>query len=331
MRKLPVYALLAAILILAAGCAKKEKSTTYADAKRYIDAWVSVNYPGVQANEDGIYILEEVEGTGSEVTDSAFVCVEYTAYNLDGTVYESSDAEIARQLGLFSKSGYFGGHWWQIANQTQQVGTEVGLKGMKIGGERTFLCPRWLVTSERHNTVDEYLASSSGGSDDFIYRFKVIDACDSILVYQKARIREFLAANYPEAKEIEDGFYYQQLREPVDTTSFPSDTTITINYVGRLLNGQVFDTTIADTAKVYNIYSSSRSYSTTSVSWATEATSLKLGTSSVISGFSKTLWQMRPMEKGVGIFTSDKGYASTGSGESIPEYSPLVFEIDIVE
>ena len=38
-----------------------------------------------------------------------------------------------------------------------------------------------------------------------------------------------------------DGFYYKQLQAPSDTTSFPKDTTIYINYTGRLLNGLVFD------------------------------------------------------------------------------------------
>ncbi len=40
---------------------------------------------------------------------------------------------------------------------------------------------------------------------------------------------------------------------------------------------------------------------------------------------------MRAMEKGIGIFWSDLGYGKSGSGNSIPAYSPLVFEIEIVE
>ncbi|MGN1212205.1 MAG: FKBP-type peptidyl-prolyl cis-trans isomerase, partial [Candidatus Cryptobacteroides sp.] len=122
----------------------------------------------------------------------------------------------------------------------------------------------------------------------------------------------------------------------ISEEEFASDTTITINYTGRLLNGHVFDTTIKDTAKVHGIYSSSNTYGTATVSWATSADELQLTTagssssSSVISGFSKTLWEMKNGEKGVGMFYSSLGYGSSGSGSSIPAYAPLIFEIEII-
>ena len=52
--------------------------------------------------------------------------------------------------------------------------------------------------------------------------------------------------------------------------------------------------------------------------------------STTISGFARTLWEMRAFEKGVGIFYSPLGYGVSGSGASIPSYSPLIFEIEIV-
>ena len=55
-----------------------------------------------------------------------------------------------------------------------------------------------------------------------------------------------------------------------------------------------------------------------------------MGSGSVITGFGLTLWQMRESEKGIGVFTSDYGYGYSGSGDNIPGYAPLVFEIEIV-
>ena len=55
-----------------------------------------------------------------------------------------------------------------------------------------------------------------------------------------------------------------------------------------------------------------------------------MSSSSLISGFSRTLWQMNK-GKGIGIFWSDLGYGSSGSGSMIPGYAPLMFEIEIVD
>ena len=95
----------------------------------------------------------------------------------------------------------------------------------------------------------------------------------------------------------------------------------------------MFDTTIGDTAKVHRIYSASNTYSPATIKWAADSLSITMGSSSssVIQGFSRTLWQMRSMEKGVGVFISDLGYGSNGSGNSIPGYAPLVFEVEMVE
>jgi FKBP-type peptidyl-prolyl cis-trans isomerase len=39
---------------------------------------------------------------------------------------------------------------------------------------------------------------------------------------------------------------------------------------------------------------------------------------------------MGAFEKGIAVFTSPYGYSNSGSGSSIPGYSPLVFELEVV-
>ena len=41
-------------------------------------------------------------------------------------------------------------------------------------------------------------------------------------------------------------------------------------------------------------------------------------------------FEMKDMEKGVGVFISSIGYGYSGSGSSIPAYAPLIFEIELV-
>ena len=69
------------------------------------------------------------------------------------------------------------------------------------------------------------------------------------------------------------------------------------------------------------------------IHWGEEYSNITMGSdkSTIIEGFALTLWQMRAMEKGVGVFYSNLGYNYSGSGSSIPGYAPLIFEIELVE
>jgi FKBP-type peptidyl-prolyl cis-trans isomerase len=53
--------------------------------------------------------------------------------------------------------------------------------------------------------------------------------------------------------------------------------------------------------------------------------------SSVIDGFAYMIWRMGAYEEGTGIFYSKLGYSYSGSGSSIPAYSPLRFDIEVVD
>ena len=137
----------------------------------------------------------------------------------------------------------------------------------------------------------------------------------------------FLERNFGISKKdsVKFGCYYRQTGQPSSTEAFPDDTTIYINYTGRLLDGKVFDTTIRDTAKRYGLYSDSKTYSPVSVSYKnTESYSeITMGDSgsTLIDGFSYTISRMKSHEKGVGIFYSVLGYGSSGSGNAIPGFS----------
>lgn len=147
--------------------------------------------------------------------------------------------------------------------------------------------------------------------------------------------------------------YFRHQPEKDDNGSpamkFKDDTTLYINYTGRLLNGQVFDTTIEDTAKFYNIYSTTRTYGPVEIKWSSDTTAITLGDSDdIIGGFKSMIGKLRndePVSEGeeerkdggndgesaVAIFYSNLGYGYNGSGSSIPGYAPLRFDITVVK
>jgi hypothetical protein len=129
-----------------------------------------------------------------------------------------------------------------------------------------------------------------------------------------------MSINYPSAVEDaeQEGFFYVKTRDGLDR-EFPSDTTVYINYTGRLLNGRAFDTTVADTAKVWGLYSSSKTYAQQQVKWFSsdqDYTSITLGEdeTSVIPGFAYGLSVMHPGEAGKCFFVSKYGYSGSGCG-----------------
>ena len=331
-REFLLSAAISAAALLPQGCAVEKEAPANEAAKRYFDAWMAVNYPGLQPSGNGIYIIEDIEGDGEPAGNANYVFVTYTVKDLDGNVTSTSDIEMAKQLGTYNKSYYYGPNVWTNSTYGIHAGVEDMISGMKIGGTRTAVIPSWLRTYSRYENPSDYLDNATSESDA-IYKVHVSDTTDDIIRWQIDSLERFSDKYLGGIDSTSYGFYYKQLKEPVDTNSFASDTTIYINYTGRLLNGQVFDTTIADTAKVYNIWDSSKSYEPVEVTWAESHDQITMGSSGsgVISGFSLTLWKMRNKEKAVGVFYSGYGYGSSSSNNMIPAFSPLMFEIEITE
>ena len=324
-----------------AGCAKEVKTGTNDANKRFFDAWISINHPNLTPTELGVYVLEEKAGSGATVEKDGYVMVDYKSTDLEGNITGYTYKETAKQLGQYDTAYYYGPKVMTTADATIQAGVADALIGMKVGGSKKVVIPGWLLTYKVYDNVEDYLnpptdeTTTSATYDNAIYEFTVRDFAEDINEWQIEKMSDYFKANpklgLSAADSLQLGFYYKQLKAPKDTTSFKSDTTIYINYTGKLLNGLVFDTTNERIAKDNGIYSSSKEYKPVSVKWASEYSDITLGGSSVINGFALTIWQMRAYEKGVGIFWSDLGYSYSGSGKSIPGYAPLIFEIELVD
>lgn len=330
---------IAAIAIMAVSCAKSEKAEPYASEEVFFNAWMEVRHPDAVPTSLGAYILEDVE-SGGEVYDAdkqPYVFVRYTVTDLEGSVTSTNVERIAQQVGIYDKSYYYGPAVWIVAEDILPAGVEDMLRGMSIGGRRKAAIPAWLMTTKRYSNASEYLRHKDKESSyaNSIYEVELVASTSDILKSEVDSLEKFTHKYLDGVDSLSYGFYYKQLKEPTDTNAFPSDTTVYINYTGRLLNGQVFDTTIQDTAKFYNVYSSSRTYEPVAVNWGEHYYDLTMGDSSsatsVITGFQLTLWEMRHYEKGVGLFYSPYGYTYSGSGKRIPSFAPLIFEIEIVD
>ena len=324
-----------ALALLTAGtlvsCAVKEETPANENEKAYLEAWIHTHHPDAGKAGMGIYILDdEPAGSGKAVELPCYARVTYTIRDLDGNISSTSDSTVAKQLGEYDKSYYYGPRVWSVHENSLNKGIEDMIVGMTEGSSREAVIPGWLQTYNRYDSEEEYLSKVKDNSPQ-IYSVKIIEVTDDIIQWQIDTMERYSAKYLDGVDSLFYGFYYKQLSAPVSDETLHTDTTIYINYTGKLLNGQVFDTTDERIAKDNNIYSSSKTYAPVEVTMSADSTEVKLDDSDIITGFARTLWEMKPMEKGIGMFYSEYGYRTSGSGSLIPEYSPLVFEIEIVE
>ena len=331
------YLIIAASILALVSCAKEKTAGKNDEAKRFFDAWISQNYPTATRTPLGAYILSETPGTGVLPEDSCYVRIKYSCYTLDGAMERTTDEKLARRCGTYDKTYYYGPVVAYRGEKQESLGAgvEEALSTMRMGGRKTVVIPGWLSETKRYDKPEKYIENCSG--TDYIYEFEMVECFNDVDRWERDSLLRFLAANYPAAVEdtTYQGFFYLKTRDGLDK-AFSSDTTIYINYTGRLLNKRAFDTTIADTAKVWNLYSASKTYQQTKINWYSQSedfTSITMGDSesSLIGGFSYGLNVMHPGEAGICFFISKYGYSGSGSGSTIPGYSPLIFELETTE
>ncbi len=321
-------------------CAKTVEEGPNVANRRYFEAWMQVNYPDLERTGLGIYVIP-TDPTGNEtetkVEEDGFIYADYVITDLEGNISEYTDKNTAKQLGQYDTTYYYGPKVMTTIKETIPAGVAEAVIGMKVGERKKFIVPGWLMSYASYDTEEQYLNKVTNTSGK-IYDITIREFTDSINKYEVEQIDKYIKADplvfKNPVKPLKDTvFYYQQTAAPSkDEKKFENDTTIYINYTGKLLSGLVFDTTVEKVAKDNGLYSSSKSYAPVKVNWKKNWTEITMGSneSSVISGFALTLSQMNPMEKGIGVFPSSLGYSYSGSGKAIPGYSPLIFEIEIV-
>lgn len=334
--------LVAAVCLLAAACAKENTMTSGEKAKAYLDMYMEKYHPGLKPNGDGIYILEDTPGTGKAWSeDSTYTYARSTIRTLTGTISSTSEEKVAQQLGTYVKGYYYGPKFSVIGSGSSYAGVDAMLKGMRFGGTRKVIIPSWLLTTNRYDTLEEYIKACSSETHmeytvslewqtDSIQRTEI----DSLERYVRLMTGKSRADSDIFADGVKAGTFYFFTDSSAfkGKDHFKADTTMNINYTGFLLNGQVFDTTIEKVAKDGGIYNSSKSYEPVSVTFASDYSKITMGSSSLITGFQVGLNKMHWVgQKATVYFTSDYGYSSGGGGDAIPPYSPLRFEIEIVK
>ena len=118
---------------------------------------------------------------------------------------------------------------------------------------------------------------------------------------------EVVQKTWPTAKRTATSLRTVVLQPGQGEKAKPGDT-VDVLYVGKLLNGTVFDQA-QDPAKPF---------------------SFRLGRGQVIEGWEEALQLMAPGEKRVVIVPYELGYGSRGQPPKIPRLATLVFEVELL-
>ena len=319
-----LFPLLLLAVVLTASCAVDPDSEDYYSENRVMKAWINRFYPGTPTySGTGLYVLDIDKGDGTPVTDSSYIRVHYTKRDLDGSVSSTNEEELARQLGDYSVANYYGGNIWRVDRGYLPEGLETVLKTMRAGGRLKVALP---ASASGHNYTLYDAFSSTSETGNQVIDLSIDTVITNIYSYQEQVMRDWFSKNYNVADTTEEHLYFKKLEEHTsDEDTISEGKNISVRYIGRLMNGQVFDTNIEDTAKFYRIWDSSKSYSALSIAFYKLDPEKLKDENTVVDGFAKAVSHMNFNEKAVTLFNSELGYGESGSNPAIPEYSPLVF------
>ena len=328
-------------------CAEEKEPTLREQQEKILDAYITVNCPSAQKLQSGLTIISLNPGSDKKPGTNDGIYIHYNTYDLSGTCQSSTDSVKARMLGTYSPSIYYGPSLF-ILNNTSTQGMRELLSKLGKGGSVTAIIPPWLTTS---GTTSGSYTDSKGqqSSVSMIYEIKAGIVIDDVEKYQIDSLESYSKKYFsPKIDSTAYGYYFRNYNHP---SGIPAADTITAGtsvgvwYVGRLLDGYVFDTNIADTAKKYRIYDSSNEYTPLSVTIedtfnkmsnydtgsATNDPSISSGgKSTMIIGFARALKSMTYLDKATVFMMSGLGYGSEGnmeSGVGVPEYAMLCFDI----
>lgn len=138
---------------------------------------------------------------------------------------------------------------------------------------------------------------------------------------EPAIMNKYIADNKLALKTTVSGLKYvvtkaSTLRKPV------TGDTVYVNYKGSTLDGRVFDTSIEAEAEKAGIKQDGRPY---------EPLAFILGVKQVIPGWDEGLKLLGVGSKATFIIPSKLAYGENGTGQAIPPYSTLRFDVELVK
>jgi len=149
---------------------------------------------------------------------------------------------------------------------------------------------------------------------------KAEEEANNRFIFEKEMISDFLKENNIDAQETETGLMYVITKEGSGPNA-EAGQMVMVNYAGKLISGEYFDTSIEEIAKNQNIFQAGRNY---------EPFTFTLGKGQVIKGWDEGIALLNKGAKATLFIPSKLGYGNRRAGTVIKPNSVLIFDVELV-
>jgi peptidylprolyl isomerase len=260
-----------------------------------LSSYLKINNITVKPTESGLYFENEKAGIGPFAKDGDLVTVNFAIKLLDGTEIFSSKASGEPVV-------------FELGKPFDTEGMNQAVRLMKAGGSAHLIMPSNLAFGER-------------GRANIIPPFTPL-ICDVELLKiqnktqydqdkgaeESSKIKQYISAHNITVKPTASGLYYIEQVQGAGPDAKIGDK-VKVWYTGKLFDGTIFD----------------------SSSIRNQSFEFTLGEGRVIKGWDEGIAMMKVGGKATLIIPSKLAYGDRGSGQRIPPFTPLIFEVELQE
>ncbi len=288
-------------------------------------------YPGYEKSENGLYskfYTHDEKGVKPKEGDVVKLVMSYKN-SKDSILFDSKNPKINP-----SKTGSIE---FPLGKSTFAGSFEDALATLSVGDSASFMISADSVYMKTFQQKELPKYIEKGSMLTFEVKLEKITAKDIVEKERAKKMEEqkvmmelrkneepkalakYLTDNKITAKPTASGLYF--IEKSKGKGAKPAKgSMVKVNYTGRLLDGNVFDTSVESVAKEAGMFDTRRPY---------EPIEFPVAQGQVIKGWDEALLMMSAGSKALLVIPSELAYGEQGNGP-IPPFSPLVFEVELV-
>ncbi len=258
-----------AFMAVATSCATPS-STDFAELENEsLMAWMDKNYPewkesdsGWKRTGSGVYIYtmrpSSLEGKADTLVKGGnWVRINYTGKTLDGNIFYTRNAEVAKIQGTYSRRTHYVDDFVYLYedNSSLPKGIYEALTNMKVGEMTKVVMPSGMYKGDKgyESTNVGYNGQwgVEGGKPVIIDSLEIVEVSEDPITLENRQVNIYAVERWkmPEKDSLAKGLYVQLMtpfpvkRDSV-VTAEKKDSVLTCYYKGYFLDGFVFDSNI---------------------------------------------------------------------------------------